>query len=129
MTKHVADEVLAHSEDADEWEETAEPIEVRPSGSQVISARLPDDVAQRFLEEAARRGLKPSQLARAAIEMLLDVEPRVEAIKYYYGAKARLWGTGVASYETESPLVLKESWVTSLPLVSLGYDTPGELAP
>src|SRR4051794_21577523 len=115
MTDHIAEDVLAHSEDEGEWDDAPEKIEVRPSGTQVISARLPEELAQRFLDEAERRGIKPSQLAREAIELLLEDDARLEGVKYYLGFKTRLWGPPTASYETETPLVFKEtgSWVHS----------------
>ena len=74
-TKRPADEVLAHSEDKGEWEEEPEQIESRPSGSQVISARLPTVLAEALLAEAARRGVRPSELIRDAIEIWLRAMP------------------------------------------------------
>jgi hypothetical protein len=70
-----ADEILAHSEDEGEWEDEAERIESRPSGSQVISARLPTVLAERLLSEASRRAVRPSELVREAVEALLRDQP------------------------------------------------------
>jgi hypothetical protein len=70
-----ADEVLAHSTDEGEWEEEPEEIESRPSGSQVISARLPTPLADELLSEAARRGVRPSELVRIAVESFLIARP------------------------------------------------------
>lgn len=70
-----ADEVLAHSTDEGEWEEEPEQIESRPSGSQVISARLPTPLADELLSEAARRGVRPSELVRIAVESFLIARP------------------------------------------------------
>ncbi len=63
-----ADTVLAHSEDAGEWEDEPEQIESRPSGTQVISARLPTILAERLLSEASSRGIRPSEVVRQAVE-------------------------------------------------------------
>ena len=65
---NTADTVLAHSEDDGEWEEEPEQIESRPSGTQVISARLPTVLAERLLSEASSRGIRPSELVRQAVE-------------------------------------------------------------
>jgi len=67
----IAAEVLAHSEDADEWEQEPVVIDTKPSGSQVISARLPTALADELLIEAERRGVKPSELVRDAVQKLL----------------------------------------------------------
>jgi len=63
-----ADEVLAHSEDDGEWEDEPEQIESRPSGTQVISARLPAPPAKALLNEASSRGIRPSEIVRQAVE-------------------------------------------------------------
>ncbi len=67
-TMKSADEVLAHSEDEGEWEDEPEQVESRPSGTQVISARLPTVLAEGLLAEANRRGIRPSELVRQAVE-------------------------------------------------------------
>ncbi len=66
-----ADEILAHSQDEGEWEDEPEQIAARPSGSQVISARLPTALAEELLSEAGRRGVRPSELVREAVESML----------------------------------------------------------
>src|SRR5215472_13328625 len=66
-----ADDVLAHSEDEGEWEEEPELIESRPSGTQVVSARLPTILAEELLDEAGRRGIRPSELVRQAVDAFL----------------------------------------------------------
>lgn len=129
MTDHVADDVLARSEDVGEWEDVAEAIEVRPSGSHVISARIPEELAQRFLDEASRRGLKPSQLAREAFERLLSHDAQVGSVNFTVGYKTRVWGSAKsASYRTETPLVFQadSDWLDAVALVSLGYSQSAE---
>jgi len=70
-----ADEVLAHSEDDGEWEEEPAQIESRPSGTQVISARLPSALAEALLAEAQRLRVRPSELVREAVEKWLTAKP------------------------------------------------------
>lgn len=69
--ERVANEVLEHSEDEGEWDEQPVRIETRPSGTQVVSARLPTALAEELLAEAERRGVKPSELVRDAVDRLL----------------------------------------------------------
>ncbi len=70
-----ADEVLAHSEDEGEWEEEPEQIESRPSGTQVISARLPSALAEELLAAAQQRRVRPSEVVREAVEKWLHARP------------------------------------------------------
>ena len=70
-----ADEVLARSEDEGEWEEEPEQIESRPSGTQVISARLPSALAEELLAAAQQRRVRPSELVREAVEKWLRTRP------------------------------------------------------
>jgi hypothetical protein len=84
--ERTADDILEHSEDEGEWEQKPEQIESRPSGSQVISARLPTALAEQVLAEAARRGAKPSEVVREAIEIWLRAVPSsVTEISAYAG--------------------------------------------
>lgn len=86
-----ADDVLEHSEDEGEWEREPEEIESRPSGSQVISARLPTSLAEQVLAEAARRRAKPSEVVREAIEIWLRSVPGGMAeISAYAGQNMRI---------------------------------------
>lgn len=98
-----ADDVLAHSEDEGEW--SAEPvvIERRPSGTQVVSARLPSGLAHVLLAEAARRGLRPSEIVREAVEHYLN-PPVWKVIRLQPGERVRFFLTTVA-YDTTNPVV------------------------
>ena len=81
-----AGEVLAHSEDEGEWEDEPEQVESKPSGTQVISARLPSALAEELLAEAQRRGSRSSEVVRAAVEMWLRARPAgVVDIRAYAG--------------------------------------------
>ena len=89
--ERVADDILEHSEDEGEWEQEPEQIESRSSGSQVISARLPTALAERVLAEAVRRGAKPSEVVREAIEVWLRALPGgVTEISAYAGQNMRV---------------------------------------
>jgi hypothetical protein len=89
--ERLADDILEHSEDEGEWEQEPEEIESRPSGSQVISARLPTALAEQVLAEAARRGAKPSEVVREAIEIWLHAKPGgVVEISAYAGQNMRV---------------------------------------
>jgi hypothetical protein len=89
--ERLADDILEHSEDDGEWEQEPEEIESRPSGSQVISARLPTALAEQVLAEAVRRGAKPSEVVREAIEIWLHAKPgSVAEISAYAGQNMRV---------------------------------------
>lgn len=101
-TERPGDEVLIHSEDEGEWSDEAEPIESRPTGTQVISARLPTALAEELLAEATRRGFRPSELVRQAIEALLRAEAAGMAdISAYTGTNMRVV-TPVREQRTEN---------------------------
>ena len=86
-----AKEVLEHSEDEGEWAEAPEQIESRPSGMQVISARLPTALAEQLLAEAANRDVRLSDLVRQAVESFLLTETRgVAEIVAYPGTSMRV---------------------------------------
>src|SRR6266851_8293185 len=98
-----ADEVLAHSQDEGEWEDEPELIESRPSGTHVISARLPTVLAEELLSEASRRGVRPSEVVRQAVEAYLRAGSAKVA-----GISARSTGmlrvvTPLSDYRTENP--------------------------
>ena len=61
--------------DEGEWGEEPEQIESRPSGMQVISARLPSALAEELLAAAAHRKVRPSQVVREAVEKWLHAGP------------------------------------------------------
>jgi hypothetical protein len=65
------DETLAHSEDDGEWEDEPERIESRPSGTQVVSARLPSQLAEELLAVADHRNMRLSEAVREAVEKWL----------------------------------------------------------
>lgn len=96
-----ADEVLAHSEDEGEWEDEPVAVDRRPTGSAVVSVRLPRALADLLFAEAARRGVKPSEVVRAAVERHLDgVAP---ALVNAYGYRVTI--VSPVMYDTVNPLV------------------------
>lgn len=116
-----AQEVLAHSEDEGEWEDEAIEIEARPSGSQVVSFRLPTEVAQRLFEAAADLGVRPSELVRAVVERSLGSADTFAVLRAGGGAPGwpiRIF-TPTYEYRTEnSNLVVEEP----IAVVSLGFE-------
>jgi hypothetical protein len=86
-----AEEVLNHSEDEGEWEETPEQIDSRPTGSQVISTRLPTALAEELLAQAASRKIRMSDLVRQAVEAFLHTQAHgVSDIVAYPGINMRV---------------------------------------
>jgi predicted DNA-binding protein len=115
MTDKIADEVLEHSEDEGEWDENPEKIERRPSGTQVFSARLPTDLAQRLLETARDRDQRPSDLVREAVEQYLTAGHQMlfVSVSAQPGDRLRMlsdqWGVA-----TEIPAVTQPSGLADL---------------
>ncbi|MBA2609125.1 MAG: ribbon-helix-helix protein, CopG family, partial [Actinobacteria bacterium] len=70
--EEMADEVFAHRHEAGEWAEEPDPIAVRPSGSEVVSVRLPVELVDRLETAASAQGETVSQFVRAAIQARLD---------------------------------------------------------
>ena len=98
-----ADDVLAHSEDEDEWDQEPVEIERRPTGNQVLSARIPTALAERVLAEAARRNVRASEIVRAAIEEYFS-PPVFLVVNVQAGARFRVFRTATA-YDTGNPVV------------------------
>jgi hypothetical protein len=112
-TRNAADTVLAHSEDEGEWENEPEQIESQPSGTQVISARLPTVLAEHLLAEASNRGIRPSELVRQAVEAYM---------RSGLGRVASVSAQGTGNMSVASPL---EAQPTMNP--NLVVSTPHEL--
>lgn len=97
-----ADDVLAHSADGDEWEDEPVAVDVRPTGKQVLSARLPVELADKVFEEAARRGVPVSEVVRAAVDNYFS--PRlVNVVSVQPGLRVRMFVT--IAYDTANPVV------------------------
>lgn len=63
-----ADDVLAHSTDDGEWDEAPTSLEARPTGSQVLTVSLSDELAERLFAETARTGRTLSEVVAVAVE-------------------------------------------------------------
>ncbi len=127
--REVADDVLAHSADEGEWDETPVAIETRANGTQVISARLPSDLAHRVVEEAATLGIPVSDFVRMALERHLQSRAVVAVMSYHVDASMRFLSpvhviqtintavTGVAPEEAspDSELQWADNPFTSIP--------------
>jgi hypothetical protein len=102
-TNEPAEDVLAHSEDEGEWDNEPEQIESRPSGTQVVSARLPTALAEELLDQASQRGIRPSELVRQAVESYLRGGwGRVAGISAQSTGSLRVV-TWLSDYRTENP--------------------------
>jgi hypothetical protein len=117
--RDMAEELWEHRNDPDEWEGEAEEIESRPSGSAVVSFRLPWEELETLDEAATARGESLSEFIREAVRIRLRAFTIAEQVALativemtYGGAKgsqlysntpARLRGTE-ASFVPEKPL-------------------------
>jgi hypothetical protein len=70
-----AEEVFKHRDDPGEWEEDAEVIEVRPSGSEVVSFRIPADQLTDLEGAASVAGETLSEYIRYAIAIRMHGRP------------------------------------------------------
>lgn len=116
-----AREVLAHSEDEGEWEDEAIEIEARPSGSQVVSFRLPTEVAQRLYTASADLGVRPSELVRAVVERALGSGDSFAVLRAGGGAPGwpvRIF-TPTYEYRAENSNLVIEGPIA---IVSLGFE-------
>lgn len=99
-----ADEVLAHREDPDEWDDEPVQIEVRPSGKQVLSARLPTPLADLVFDEAERLNTTLSEVVRAALEQYFSPLVHEPQVNVYLGWRIRVFRVDPA-YDTANPVV------------------------
>lgn len=80
-------------------------IERRPSGNQVISARLPDSLALPLLDEASRLQVSPSEMVRRAVEAYL--RPLQPALTASVSGNMRI-GEMPGQYRTENDNLVVE---------------------
>ena len=105
--KDPADELWEHRNDPDEWSEEAEEIETRPSGSAVVSFRIPWDELEELDDAATERGESLSEFIRKAVRLRLEGITIATIVEMTYGGArefslhtdtpARLRGTGASS--------------------------------
>ncbi len=106
--ERLRDEILARSEDDNEWDDQPEPIESRPSGTQVVSARLPSQLAEELLAAAERRNIRASEAVREAVEKWLRCAPTgVFGIRVSAGQNMRIMTPGADSRTENFNLVVQ----------------------
>jgi hypothetical protein len=94
----------------------------RPAAMRAVSARLPATLVKELLDEAARRGIKPSELIRQAVESLLHGESDKTAdFNVSVGYQMTVM-TPLSQYQTENPNLVVEVPTEPAHLVALGYD-------
>jgi hypothetical protein len=86
------------------------PIESRPSGMQVISARLPTGLAERTLAVATAEGVRPSEVVRRALAAFLG--PSQAHVSVTASSRIRFL-TPLGSVLTENPNLIAQARITS----------------
>jgi predicted DNA-binding protein len=79
------EELWEHRHDPEEWSEEAVEIEARPTGSTVVSFRLPYDEYERLEEVASAKGESLSEFMREAIRTRLERMAIVAFVEMTYG--------------------------------------------
>jgi metal-responsive CopG/Arc/MetJ family transcriptional regulator len=88
---------------------------------QAVSARLPAALVEKLNEEAARRGIRPSELIRQAVEILLRGEPDTIAdLNASVGYQMTIM-TPLSQYQTENSNLVVEVSTEPSQVVALGY--------
>lgn len=89
-----ADDLYGSRYDPDEWDEQPVQIEVRPTGSEMVSFRLPADELDRVVEAAESTGESLSQFVRGALRDRLEPSGQALARTVTSGPLARYVRTG-----------------------------------
>jgi Ribbon-helix-helix protein, copG family len=90
--KDPAEELWEHRNDPDEWSDEAEEIEARPSGSAMVSFRLPWEELEELDEAAAATGESLSEFIRTSLRIRLAGMSRATFVEMTYGgAKGFKW--------------------------------------
>lgn len=104
-----------------ERQEQGGAADVRYSAMQAVSARLPTALVEELADEAARRGIKLSELVRQAVETLLRKEPdgttNLNASVSYQVTIM----TPLSQYQTENANLVVEVPTEPNQVVALGY--------
>lgn len=108
-------------ESAHERQAKGDPQEARTSAMQAVSARLPAVLVEQLTAEAAKRGIRPSELIRQAVEALLrggpEKNPDLNASVGYQMTVV----TPLNQYQTENPNLVVEVPTEPSHVVALGY--------
>jgi hypothetical protein len=117
-------ELWEHRHDPEEWSEEAEEIEARPTGSTVVSFRLPWEEFEELEEAAAAKGESLSEFIRKALRIRLQGIAIANFVEMTYGGardftlhsdiQARFRGTE-ASPIPEKPLALDRDLAGTTP--------------
>jgi hypothetical protein len=94
------------------------------SGMQVISTRVPAGLVEELQAEAARQGVRPSELLRRAVEGLLSCGPVITELNPSTGNQMRVV-TDLPKYATENANLVVEIPTEPAHLVALGYELLG----
>jgi hypothetical protein len=107
--RDVAEELWEHHNDPDEWSEEAEDVETRPSGSAVVSFRLPWEELEELDEAATESGESLSAFIRQAVRLRLGGRSKVPVVVVTFGG-ARDFGV-----RTNIPEQLRGTEPSSVP--------------
>jgi hypothetical protein len=100
----------------------ADSSNVRSAAMQAVSARLPADLVEQLTEEAGRRGVKPSELIRQAVEVLLRDDPDMSTdLNGSVGHQMTIL-TPLTQYQTANSNLVVEVPVEPSHVVALGYE-------
>jgi len=88
---------------------------------QAVSARLPAVLMEQLSEEAAKRGIKPSELVRQAVEALLRGTPEKNADLNASVGNQMTVVAPLNQYKTENPNLVVEVPIEPSHVVALGY--------
>jgi hypothetical protein len=111
-----ADELWEQRNDPDEWSEEAEEVETRPSGSAVVSFRIPWDELEELDEAAATKGESLSEFIRQAVRLRLAGIAIAPFIEMTYGGARESW------LHSDIPARLRGTGASSIPQGPLASD-------
>ncbi len=114
--RDLAEELWEHRNDPDEWSDEAEDIETRPSGSAVVSFRLPWEELEELDEAAAAKGESLSEFIRKALRFRLAGIAIAPFVEMTYG------GAREFKLHTDIPAGLRGTGATSIPEQPLATD-------
>ena len=104
-----------------EDQERGDAADARYSAMQAVSARLPAALVEELADEAARQGMKPSELIRQAVEALLRKEPDGTANLNASVSYQVTIMTPLSQYQTENANLVVEVPTEPNHVVALGY--------
>jgi metal-responsive CopG/Arc/MetJ family transcriptional regulator len=109
------------SESTRQQQDKVDPQGARTSAMQAVSARLPAVLVEQLTEEATKRGIRPSELIRQAIEALLRGGPEKSVDLNASAGNQMTVVTRLSQYQTENPNLVVEVPMEPSHVVALGY--------